>query len=214
MLYVNYIDGVNLYGCLFYIDILEDLKSLAPLISVFGVDDNNGDFGSIFYDYYGNVGPLQTSNMFFTLVNTTGTTSIEAILKGQQNVTASITPGERPLRGCPFPHLLTSSPPHLPLQSLETGFSTERQPVSRPFRGSSPGLWSFSVSPFYFQGFHVSNVVIMYACCGGYCLLKALALTIDPYNLFNRIPYWGYTLLAYWGYWSGYVAYVLIGVSW
>ena len=109
-MYVNYIDGVNLYGCLFYIDILEDLKSLAPLISVFGVDDNNGDFGSIFYDYYGNVGPLQTSNMFFTLVNTTGTTSIEAILKGQQNVTR---PSPQVSALFVVAHSLTSSRPHL-----------------------------------------------------------------------------------------------------
>lgn len=112
ILYINFIDAMNLHQCELVLTLYDDLISLDPLITVIGDDEANPDFGSLLKFPSGNPNIWQTSGRFFTIFNISGVASIEAILREQQNVTASITPCKSSFRRYYSPRqLLTSSPP-------------------------------------------------------------------------------------------------------
>jgi len=139
VLYVNFIEAMSHNGCVFYSDLYDDLIGLDPLISVFGINEPNTDFGAVFNgNYYGNLRLFQTSGKFFTITNNPGVASIEAILKEQPNATASITPCKSCFRR---PHL--TSPPHY-LTFFRSHWKLDRVCSDLRFQGLSGDLrWNF-----------------------------------------------------------------------
>jgi hypothetical protein len=91
-MYLNFVDGQANNSCYYYDQLIADIRSMAPLLTIIGSPSTGPDFGHIWSEPYGYLTGYEDLGLAMTLLNVSQWTALEEVLAIQPNVTVSITP--------------------------------------------------------------------------------------------------------------------------
>jgi len=106
ILYISFVNATKSYGCRFFDDLLPAIIVMKPLASLYAVAETVDDFGSYYFEPFGDFPAYQDSGLSLTMINMPSWQRVEEILSSQVNVTASMTPCKR---SHPFSFFLLTS---------------------------------------------------------------------------------------------------------
>ena len=96
ILYISFVNATKYYGCNFFDDFIPAIKVMNPLASLFAAVETVDDFGSSFFEPFGDFPSYEHSGLSLTMINVPAWKKVEEILSSEVNVTASMTPCMKP----------------------------------------------------------------------------------------------------------------------
>ena len=79
-------DATQRHGCLFFDDLLGDIKDMKPLASLYDVKESNDDFGCVDFEPFGDFPSYEHSGLSLSMINVPSWMKVEEILSSQVNV--------------------------------------------------------------------------------------------------------------------------------
>ena len=92
ILYISFVNATKSHGCTFFDEFILAIKTMNPLASLFAAVESVEDFGTPYFEPFGDFPSYEHSGLSLTMINVPAWQRVEEILSSEVNVTASMTP--------------------------------------------------------------------------------------------------------------------------